>query len=250
MATTEKRMNRYGLLGRNISYSFSQGYFTQKFKDLDLQDHSYENFDIQQIDDIKQVLAQKNLKGLNVTIPYKQEVLPYLDELDPKAAQIGAVNTIQFTEKGLKGFNTDAFGFRTSLEPFLKANHTKALILGTGGASKAVRFVLNELGIESTYVSRSNKEGQYTYNDLNRDIIRENTLIINCTPLGTYPKTEDKPDIPYEFIGTDHLLYDLIYNPEKTSFLAAGEAGGAQISNGLNMLQQQAEKAWEIWNQV
>ncbi len=243
-------MNRYGLLGRNISYSFSQGYFTQKFKDLDLQDHSYENFDIQQIDDIKQVLAQKNLKGLNVTIPYKQEVLPYLDELDPKAAQIGAVNTIQFTEKGLKGFNTDAFGFRTSLEPFLKANHTKALILGTGGASKAVRFVLNELGIESTYVSRSNKEGQYTYNDLNRDIIRENTLIINCTPLGTYPKTEDKPDIPYEFIGTDHLLYDLIYNPEKTSFLAAGEAGGAQISNGLNMLQQQAEKAWEIWNQV
>ncbi|MFN3136752.1 MAG: shikimate dehydrogenase family protein [Allomuricauda sp.] len=243
-------MNRYGLLGRNISYSFSQGYFTQKFKDLGLQDHSYENFDIQQIDDIKKVLAQKNVKGLNVTIPYKQEVLPYLDELDPKAAQIGAVNTIQFTGKGLKGFNTDAFGFRTSLEPFLKAHHTKALILGTGGASKAVRFVLNELGIESTYVSRSNKEGQYTYDDLNGDIIRENTLIINCTPLGTYPKTEDKPDIPYEFIGTDHLLYDLIYNPEKTSFLAAGEARGAQISNGLNMLEQQAEKAWEIWNQV
>ena len=215
-------MNRYGLLGKNISYSFSQGYFTQKFKDLGLPDHSYENFDIQHIDDFKEVLAQENLKGLNVTIPYKQDVIPFLDELDPKAAQIGAVNTIQFTEKGLKGFNTDAFGFRTSLEPFLKTHHTKALILGTGGASKAVRFVLNELG---------------------------NTLIINCTPLGTYPNIEDKPNIPYECIGTDHLLYDLIYNPEQTSFLAEGEARGATTTNGLKMLQQQAEKAWEIWNQ-
>ncbi|WP_164732919.1 shikimate dehydrogenase family protein [Flagellimonas marinaquae] len=249
MATIEKRMNRYGLLGKNISYSFSQGYFTQKFKDLGLPDHSYENFDIQHIDDFKEVLAQENLKGLNVTIPYKQDVIPFLDELDPKAAQIGAVNTIQFTEKGLKGFNTDAFGFRTSLEPFLKTHHTKALILGTGGASKAVRFVLNELGIVGTYVSRSNKEGQYTYDNLNEDIIRENTLIINCTPLGTYPNIEDKPNIPYECIGTDHLLYDLIYNPEQTSFLAEGEARGATTTNGLKMLQQQAEKAWEIWNQ-
>ncbi|WP_437396783.1 shikimate dehydrogenase family protein [Flagellimonas lutimaris] len=242
-------MNKFGLLGKNISYSFSQGYFTQKFKDLGLNDHSYENFDIQNIGELKNVLAQNNLKGLNVTIPYKQDVIPYLNELDAKAEKIGAVNTIQFTKNGLKGFNTDAYGFQKSLEPFLKPHHKNALILGTGGASKAVRFVLDELGIPNTYVSRSKKEGQYTYGELDKDIIEKNTLIINCTPLGTYPKVEDKPQIPYQHIGTNHLLYDLIYNPEKTTFLTLGEANGAAICNGLKMLEQQAEKAWEIWNQ-
>jgi shikimate dehydrogenase len=250
MATTDRKMNRFGLLGRNISYSFSQGYFTKKFKDLGLKDHSYENFDIQNMDGFKNVLAQKNLKGLNVTIPYKQDVIPFLDELDEKAAKIGAVNTIQFSEKGLKGFNTDAYGFQKSLEPFLKPHHKNALILGTGGASKAVRFVLDELGIANTYVSRSKKEGQYTYNELDQSILEKNTLIINCTPLGTYPNIEDKPALPYQYIGPDHLLYDLIYNPEKTSFLAMGEANGATICNGLKMLEQQAEKAWEIWNNL
>jgi len=242
-------MNKFGLLGKNISYSFSQGYFTQKFKDLGLTDHSYENFDIQNIGELKNVLAQNNLKGLNVTIPYKRDVIPYLNELDAKAEKIGAVNTIQFTKNGLKGFNTDAYGFQKSLEPFLKPHHKNALILGTGGASKAVRFVLDELGIPNTYVSRSKKEGQYTYGELDKDIIEKNTLIINCTPLGTYPKVEDKPQIPYQHIGTNHLLYDLIYNPEKTTFLTLGEANGAAICNGLKMLEQQAEKAWEIWNQ-
>ncbi len=241
-------MNRFGLLGRNISYSFSQGYFTQKFKDLGLEGHSYENFDLQKIEELKNVLAQDHLRGLNVTIPYKQEVIPYLDELDPKAEKIGAVNTIQFSKRGLKGFNTDAYGFKKSLEPFLKPHHTHALILGTGGASKAVRFVLDELGIANTYVSRSKKDGQYTYEELDKDIIEKNTLIINCTPLGTYPNIEDKPALPYQYLGPRHLLYDLIYNPEKTSFLAYGEAKGATISNGLKMLEQQAEKAWEIWN--
>lgn len=240
-------MNRYGLLGRNISYSFSQGYFTKKFEDLGLEDHSYENFDIQNMDGFKNVLAQDNLKGLNVTIPYKQDVIPFLDELDEKAAKIGAVNTIQFSEKGIKGFNTDAYGFQKSLEPFLKPHHKNALVLGTGGASKAVRFVLDELGIANTYVSRSKKEGQYTYEELDKTIIAENTLIINCTPLGTYPNVDDKPALPYQYIGPDHLLYDLIYNPKKTSFLAMGEANGATICNGLKMLEQQAEKAWEIW---
>tara|TARA_B100000949_G_scaffold177633_1_gene158442 strand:- start:13944 stop:14675 length:732 start_codon:yes stop_codon:yes gene_type:complete len=243
-------MNRFGLLGRNISYSFSQGYFTEKFKGLGLKDHSYENFDIQNMDGFKNVLAQDNLKGLNVTIPYKQDIIPFLDELDEKAAKIGAVNTIQFSEKGLKGFNTDAYGFQKSLEPFLKPHHKNALILGTGGASKAVRFVLDELGIANTYVSRSKKEGQYTYNELDQSILEKNTLIINCTPLGTYPNIEDKPALPYQYIGPDHLLYDLIYNPEKTSFLAMGEANGATICNGLKMLEQQAEKAWEIWNNL
>jgi len=248
MATTEKKIKRFGLLGKNISYSFSQGYFTQKFKDLGLNDHSYENFDIQKIDEFKNVIAQDNLKGLNVTIPYKQDVIPYLDELDAKAEKIGAVNTIQFTKKGLKGFNTDAYGFQKSLEPFLKLHHKSALILGTGGASKAVRFVLDQMGIANTYVSRSKKEGQYTYAELDETIVKANTLIINCTPLGTYPNIEEKPALPYQHIGGNHLLYDLIYNPEKTSFLASGEANGASISNGLHMLEQQAEKAWEIWN--
>lgn len=241
-------MKRYGLLGKNISYSFSQGYFTKKFKDLGLQDHIYENFDIQHVDEFKNVLAQDNLKGLNVTIPYKQDVIPFLDELDSKAAKIGAVNTIQFLENSIKGFNTDAYGFQKSLEPFLKPYHKNALILGTGGASKAVCFVLDELGISNTYVSRSKKEGQYTYQELDQSILEKNTLIINCTPLGTYPNIEDKPELPYQYIGPDHLLYDLIYNPEKTSFLAMGEANGATICNGLKMLEQQAEKAWEIWN--
>ena len=243
-------MNKFGLLGKNISYSFSQGYFTQKFKDLGLTNHSYENFDIQNIGELKNVLAQDNLKGLNVTIPYKQDVIPYLNELDAKAEKIGAVNTIQFTKTGLKGFNTDAYGFKKSLEPFLKPHHRNALILGTGGASKAVRFVLDELGIANTYVSRSKKQGQYTYEELDKDIIKKNTLIINCTPLGTFPNVEAKPQIPYQYIGANHLLYDLIYNPEKTAFLALGEANGATICNGLKMLEQQAEKAWKIWNQA
>lgn len=248
METTEKKKNRFGLLGKNISYSFSQGYFTQKFKDMGLSDHSYENFDIQSIDNLNQVLAEKNLKGLNVTIPYKQEVIPYLTELDDQAAKIGAVNTIKITKKGLKGYNTDAHGFQKSLEPLLQTHHKNALILGTGGASKAVRYVLDELGISHTYVSRNKKEGQYTYDDLDQTIIQENTVIINCTPLGTFPKTEAKPDLPYQFIGDKHLLYDLIYNPEKTTFLQMGEAQGATICNGLQMLILQAEKAWEIWN--
>ncbi|WP_421809784.1 shikimate dehydrogenase family protein [Flagellimonas sp.] len=248
MEKTEKKEKRYGLLGKNISYSFSQGYFTQKFKDLGLNDHSYENFDLQEITELERVLSQNQLKGLNVTIPYKEEVIPYLDEMDAQAEKIGAVNTIKFTKLGLKGFNTDAHGFKKSLEPFLKPHHTKALILGTGGASKAVRFVLDELGIANTFVSRTKKEGQLTYEELDQNILEECTLIINCTPLGTHPNVGNKPDLPYQFIGNDHLLYDLIYNPEKTTFLALGEANGAAICNGLKMLQYQAEKAWEIWN--
>ncbi|RIV45281.1 shikimate dehydrogenase family protein [Flagellimonas pelagia] len=248
METTEKKTNRFGLLGRNISYSFSQGYFTQKFKDLGLNRYSYENFDIQRIEELEIVLSQSDIKGLNVTIPYKEEVIPFLDELDAKAEKIGAVNTINITKNGLKGFNTDAYGFQKSLEPFLKSHHTKALILGTGGASKAVRFVLDELGIANTYVSRQKKASQFSYDELDRKVIEGHTLIINCTPLGTYPNIAEKPNIPYQFLNKDHLLYDLIYNPEKTTFLTLGEERGASICNGLQMLKLQAEKAWEIWN--
>lgn len=248
MEKTGKKKNRYGLLGKNISYSFSQGYFTQKFKDLGLVDHSYENFDLQEITEFSEILSQNRLKGLNVTIPYKEAVIPYLDDMDGQAREIGAVNTIKFTKQGLKGFNTDAYGFKTSLKPFLKPHHTKALVLGTGGASKAINFVLNELGIANTFVSRTKKTGQFTYDELNKDIIETHTVIINCTPLGTHPNVSEKPNLSYQFVGSDHLLYDLIYNPEKTTFLAMGEANGAAICNGLSMLRYQAEKAWKIWN--
>lgn len=248
MGKTEKKENRYGLLGKNISYSFSQGYFTKKFEQLGLNDHSYENFDIPDISEFKSVLAEANLKGLNVTIPYKQDVIPFLDELDAKASKIGAVNTIKFVDNGLKGFNTDAYGFKEALQEFLKPHHKKALVLGTGGASKAICFVLDELGIDRAYVSRTPQKNQFTYGDLTKEIMEEYTVIINCTPLGTHPNSDNKPDVPYQHIGSKHLLFDLIYNPEKTTFLALGEANGAAISNGLEMLLGQAEKAWEIWN--
>lgn len=248
MEKTEKKENRYGLLGKDISYSFSQGYFTQKFTDLKLNDHSYENFDIPEISEFEGLVSQTHLKGLNVTIPYKELVISYLDDLDSGAKKIGAVNTIKFTKNGLKGYNTDAYGFQKSIEPFLKPHHGKALILGTGGASKAIRFVLEELGIEYVYVSRTKKEHQFTYKELDKEIITSHTIIINCTPLGTFPNVTDKPSLPYKYLNGKHLLFDLIYNPKKTAFLAEGESKGSEICNGLKMLKLQAEKSWEIWN--
>ena len=248
MEEKEVKKNRFGLLGRNITYSFSRGYFTQKFEELGLGDHSYENFDIQDISEFGSVLSQENLKGLNVTIPYKEAVLPHLAELDEQAREIGAVNTIKMTRNGPKGYNTDAHGFQKSMEGLVQPHHRKALILGTGGASKAVRYILQRMGIEPTYVSRSKEAGRFTYGELDRDIMEDHLLIVNCTPLGTFPNLEEKPPIPYQFIGERHLLFDLIYNPDKTAFLAHGEARGARIGNGLGMLKWQAEKAWEIWN--
>lgn len=248
MQKTGPKKNKYGLVGKNISYSFSQGYFTEKFKTLGLTDHSYENFDIQEITEFKTIISQPHVKGLNVTIPYKQQVIPYLDALDPIAQKIGAVNTIKFTQNGLKGYNTDAYGFKKSLEPLLQPHHNQALILGTGGASKAIHYVLETLNISATYVSRSPKPHHYTYSALDKEIIAAHPLIINCTPVGTYPHITEKPPLPYQHINDRHLLYDLIYNPEKTAFLAAGEQQGALLCNGLPMLQGQAEKAWEIWN--
>ncbi|MEX0314410.1 MAG: shikimate dehydrogenase [Allomuricauda sp.] len=248
MEKTEKKENRYGLLGRSISYSFSQGYFTEKFKNLGLNDHSYENFDISEISNLNSILKQDNLRGFNVTIPYKEEVIPFLSSLDDTAREIGAVNTIKITQDKLIGYNTDAYGFQKSLEPFLKHHHTNALILGTGGASKAIKYVLEKLGITPIFVSRTKKEGQLTYQELNESIIATHTVIVNCTPLGTYPNIMEKPSIPYHLLSDQHLLFDLIYNPEKTTFLKEGELKNASICNGLDMLKFQAEKAWEIWN--
>ena len=247
MENTEK--NRFGLVGKNISYSFSKGYFTQKFKELGLDHHSYENFDLAAIEDFQNLIQQNNaLKGLNVTIPYKEVIIPYLNKLNPKAEKIGAVNTIKFTKKGLKGFNTDIYGFKKSIKPFLKKRHRKALILGTGGASKAVAFVFSELGIKHKYVSRNPKKNQLGYTDLNDEVLKKYTILVNCTPQGTFPNIEDKPDIPYQFITKKHLSFDLIYNPEKTAFLQESEKQGASICNGLRMLELQAEKSWTIWN--
>ncbi|HEA22573.1 hypothetical protein LCGC14_2480070 [marine sediment metagenome] len=242
--------NRFGLVGRDIAYSFSKGYFKDKFSDLQLEGYSYENFDLQQIEDFADLIkSNTDIKGLNVTIPYKQEVLPYLDDVDAQAREIGAVNTIKFQGSRLIGYNTDAFGFQNSIEPFLKTHHTKALILGTGGASKAIAYVFKQLDIAVKFVSRKPDATQIGYADLNSSLVNDFTILVNCTPLGTYPKVDEKPDIPYGEISDKHLLFDLIYNPDKTAFLKEGDQRGATIANGNRMLQLQADRAWEIWKQ-
>lgn len=249
MEKVERKKFRYGLIGRDISYSFSRGYFTEKFSRLGLEHYSYENFDLTEISEFKKVIDKnEDIKGLNVTIPYKEAIIPYLNDLDFQADKIGAVNTIKFTPEGLIGFNTDAYGFRKSLEQHLKRHHKKALILGTGGASKAIAFILDELGVEFSFVSRNPSKNQLNYSDLTAEILNDHLMLINSTPLGTHPEIEKKPAIPYEHIGTKHLLFDLIYNPEVTAFLKEGGLRGAAICNGLQMLEFQAEKAWEIWN--
>lgn len=249
MEREEKRHFRFGLLGKNISYSFSRAYFTKKFEGLGLDNHSYENFDLPQIEGFANLIrANEDLRGLSVTIPYKQAVIPFMDVLDPIASAIGAVNTIKFSSMGLEGYNTDAYGFEKAITPLLQAHHTKALILGTGGASKAIAFVLGAMAISYKYVSRTPVEGQLRYAQVTERIIQEYPLLINCSPVGTFPNAHDKPEIPYEFITPANLLFDLIYNPPKSSFLKEGEKRGATVSNGLDMLEQQAEKAWQIWN--
>ncbi len=245
----EKKKCRFGLIGKNISYSFSRGYFTKKFAGLSLDNYSYENFDLQHIAELETILSENNdIKGLNVTIPYKQDVIPFMTELDIEAEKIGAVNTIKFTKTGLKGYNTDAYGFQQSIAHFLQKHHTKALILGTGGASKAVAYVFETLGIAHKLVSRSPDKNQLSYKNIDNEVLSEYLILVNCTPLGTYPNIEQKPAIPYQHITEKHLLFDLIYNPEKTAFLQEGETQGAAICNGHRMLELQAEKAWSIWN--
>lgn len=247
----ENQKFKLGLLGRNISYSFSRTYFSKKFEKECINHITYENFDIESIESFPKLIKNTlNLKGLNVTIPYKEDVIAYLDELNEKAAAIGAVNTIKVCKNGkLVGYNTDFHGFQESIKPLLEPDHTSALILGTGGASKAVIYALKNLGIKCSYVSRKSSEKvKYTYDELTENIIKKHLVIVNCTPLGTFPNITDCPNIPYEAIGKNHLLYDLIYNPSETQFLKNGKANGATICNGLKMLELQAQKAWSIWN--
>lgn len=241
---------KYGLLGKNISYSFSKKYFTKKFSQDLFNDCVYENFDIPTLEEFPNILKNNpDLKGLNVTIPYKEGIIPYLDTLSEKAFKIGAVNVIRFTKKGnLKGYNSDWYGFKKSLEPLLQPHHKKALILGTGGAAKAVAFTLEKMGIFYTYVSRETTENAIDYSRINTTTFDNYHIIINCTPVGTSPNTNEFPPIPYDFFTEKHIAFDLIYNPEKTQFLKKAEKKGAVIKNGYEMLVFQAEKAWKIWN--
>jgi shikimate dehydrogenase len=242
----------YGLLGKDIGYSFSRGYFTKKFEKLEIKKSEYVNFDIPSIEGFSELVEKykPQLHGMNVTIPYKEEVIPFLDKIDKTAKKIGAVNTIKLTKRGLlKGYNTDVFGFENSLKPFLKKHHKKALILGTGGASKAIAFSLKRIGIKYKFVSRNpSKKKEISYNAITESILRKYTVIINSSPVGTFPDVHLKPQIPYQFINKNHFMFDLIYNPAETSFLKEGKNNKASVKNGLKMLELQAEESWRIWN--
>jgi len=247
-------MKRYGLIGYPLTHSFSKRYFTEKFERENI-DSTYENFEIDSIDKFPEIIKNNpEIIGLNVTIPYKEQVIPFLDELNDSAREIGAVNTVKIIRTGsdihLKGFNTDTFGFEKSLKPLLKPHHKKALILGTGGASKALKYVLTKLGIE--YISASIeelKENEIRYDDIDEAMMADRLLIIHATPLGTFPKTDACANIPYHLITGKHLLFDLVYNPEVTLFLKKGAERGATIKNGYDMLLGQADRAYEIWNE-
>jgi shikimate dehydrogenase len=247
----QSKKKLFGLLGKDISYSFSKGYFSNKFEKEKLENHEYVNFDLQDFVDFPSTIDQvkEDLCGMNVTIPYKEDVFNYLGKVDKVARKIGAVNTIKITKKGnLKGYNTDVYGFENSIKPFLKQQHKRALILGTGGASKAVAYSLKKLGIKYKFVSRKpEKMKEISYSDLSKEVISKHCVIINCSPVGTSPNIEESPNIPYQFLSEKHLLFDLIYNPKETTFLSKGKEKGAAIKNGLEMLELQAEKSWEIW---
>ena len=241
----------YGLIGYRLGHSFSKGYFTDFFKNEGI-DAEYKNFELPQIDGVSDMLAQETmLKGFNVTIPYKQQIFKYLDEIDAAAQAVGAVNVVKVIRDGegikLKGYNTDIIGFGDSIRPLLKPHHTHALILGTGGASKAVDYVLQQFGLTTTFVSRTKRADVISYDELTAERLEQYTVIVNTTPLGMHPKTDACPPLDYTAIDDRHLLFDVIYNPEKTLFLQRGEEAGATICNGMDMLIGQAKAAWNIW---
>ena len=243
-------MRKFGLIGKTLVHSFSKKYFTEKFE-REAVDANYELYSMANVDSLRQFVQEHSLCGLNVTIPYKQDVIPLLDEIDSEAQMVGAVNVIKIKREGerlcLKGFNTDVVGFRNSLKPLLKPWHTSALVLGTGGASKAVLYVLENLDIAARCVSRQKREGMLTYETLDADVMRRNTLIVNTTPLGTFPNVDTCPDIPYRLLTEKHLLFDLVYNPEQTLFMKKGLQNGAAVKNGYEMLVGQAIASYEIW---
>lgn len=249
MEDTAENRAKYGLIGKGISYSFSASYFNDFFEKNGWNGH-YENFDISSIEEVKRVFNTPGLKGCNVTIPYKTEVIPYLDQQDEESKAIGAVNCISFKQGKLTGHNTDAYGFTKSLKDQLKEEDHSALVLGaTGGAAKAIMYALRALGIDVITVSRSTNSN-LTYNSLDTKTVRDTPLIINCTPLGTYPDIEQAPPIPYEALNERHFLFDLVYNPEVSTFLKHGKNSGARVQNGYDMLVYQAQRSWEIWNSL
>ena len=242
-----EHIKKYGLIGETLTYSFSKDYFSKKFEKEGIQDSQYELYELKRIEDFCSLIDENDFSGLNVTIPYKEVVIPYLDEIDHDALEIGAVNTISFDGSQLKGYNTDIIGFKSSLLDLIgERKIDRALVLGTGGASKAIQFVLKKEGIRPTVVSRST--GNLQYKNIDKKVMTEHHLIVNCTPLGTFPNVDECPEILYRHVSHKHLFYDLVYNPEKSLFLKSGEQGGAKIMNGLPMLIGQAEGAWKIWN--
>lgn len=241
-------MTKFGIIGYPLGHSFSKGFFTEKFARESI-DAQYLNFEIPDVAMLPDVLRNNpELRGLNVTLPHKQAVIPLLDEMSEEAKEIGAVNVIRVRNGKLKGFNSDIIGFTNSIKPLLMPHHKKALILGTGGASKAIRVGLNRLGIEWTYVSRSPREGMITYEDITAKTLQAYTVIVNCSPVGMFPKVDAAPAIPYELLSPQHLLFDCVYNPEETLFMKKGREQGATVKNGLEMLHLQAVASWDFWN--
>ena len=243
-------MIKYGLIGHPLTHSFSKKYFTEKFERESIADHEYELYPIQEISALPSLLSSvPELRGLNITIPYKEQVIPYLDEQSAVVKEIQACNCIRIHKGRLIGYNTDVIGFEKTLERKLLPHHNRGLVLGTGGAAKAVHYVLRSKGIGFLEVSRTPKEGCLTYADINEEVLFSYKLIINTTPLGMYPQIEESPELPYDALSDQHYLYDLVYNPAKTKFLLEGERRGALIENGADMLIIQADASWEIWNQ-
>lgn len=241
-------MKRFGLIGKTLKHSFSQSFFTDFFRENEIE-AVYDNFELQDKSEIR-ALLREDLSGVSVTIPYKEEIIELLDELSPEAAEIGAVNCVSFNNGKTTGHNTDAYGFHQSIKPFLTNKHERAIILGTGGASKAIVHVLKQIGIDCIFISRNPVgENQFSYADINEHMLRACKLIVNCTPVGMYPDTKACIELPFQFLTPDHLVVDLIYNPVKTQLLQRSEAQGAQILNGETMLKQQALMAWKIWQE-
>ena len=241
-------MRKFGLLGKKLDYSFSKTYFTDFFEKNNI-DATYENIEVADFKSWFETNQHADFTGFSVTIPYKESIIPFLDELSPEAQAIGAVNAVKNDHGKWIGYNTDAFGFSQSIKPFLNNNHERALILGTGGASKAVAYVLKNIGLEVIFASRNPTESnQFSYDSINEYMVNACKMIVNCTPIGTFPNATEKPDFPTELLTDKHLVVDLIYNPEKTQLLQEAEAKGALVLNGYSMLKEQAKKAWEIWN--
>lgn len=246
-------MDKYGLIGYPLEHSFSISYFNEKFENEGI-DAQYVNFEIPDIEDLPEILdSNPNLKGFNVTIPYKEKIIGYLDAISPEANAIGAVNVVKVTHKGkqtyLKGYNSDVIGFMKSIEPMLETSHKKALVLGTGGASKAINYSLKSLGLDTLLVSRSEKADTIQYQDITDKMLNEYRVVVNCTPCGMYPHVDECPVLPYDAMDEHTLLYDLIYNPDETLFMQMGKAHGATVKNGLEMLLLQAFASWDFWNE-